>query len=497
MTALADPPQLASPAYCSVQPWVMTRGPRVCDLAARVGWAPDDDQAMILDAIFGKREDGHPCALETCVICARRNIKTSVFIMAILGWLYLENIRRIVYSAHNFDTASEMFGDLTELIEGHSFLSRRLARNGIRRGSGKEAVWLKTGQKLKIKTRTITGGRGLGAEKVILDEGFALTDEHMGSLVPLLSTWPNAQLLEGSSAGKARSVVLRRVRDRGRAGAPRLNYFEYCAPPPEIACADGIKCTHIQETPGCGCDKPELWKLSNPTYGRRISHEYMVGERDILSPREFGRERMGWWDDPAGGLVPITKEMWKDRGDPESKIKSAQLGLAFDIAPDRSTSAISVCGRRADGRWHVEIIDYRAGTAHLPARLAEFADRWHPGFTALDPAGPAGAMLDKLTDRGFTTSEKTAGHQLWLLGARETAQACGSFADDVVNDRLRHTAQKPLDDTIPADTRTLGDAWAWARKDEDVCPLYGATLARAAAARVESAGHIPFALWGR
>jgi hypothetical protein len=64
--------------------------------------------------------------------------------------------------------------------------------------------------------------------------------------------------------------------------------------------------------------------------------------------------------------------------------------------------------------------------------------------------------------------------------ARERAQACGSFYDDVIYDRVRHCGQETLTTAIQqATTCPVGDAFAWERKTTggDIAPLYASTLA--------------------
>jgi hypothetical protein len=76
---------------------------------------------------------------------------------------------------------------------------------------------------------------------------------------------------------------------------------------------------------------------------------------------------------------------------------------------------------------------------------------------------------------------------------REFAQACGAFYDDVVEGRARIRRHDSLDAAVAgAKKRTVGDAWAWARKDTsvDVSPLVAVTIARWAAMHVEGGGPV-------
>jgi hypothetical protein len=470
---------LAEPAYCHIPPYDSTDGPVVADLARLAGLPPDPEQCLALDAIFAQR-NGRSAAFEIALISSRQNIKTATFKMAALGWLFVTGERLVVWSAHEFPTAQEAFRDLEELIGGCDW-TRREVKN-IYRGNGDESIELRSGARLIFKTRTKGGGRGLSGRKVILDEGFALRPMHMGALLPTLSAQPDPQVLYGSSAGLADSDVLRGVRDRGRPGTdPRLAWIEFCAPPPSEVCAAGDACTHALGTPGCGCDNPELWQAANPALGRRITAEYIAAERRALPPAEFGRERMGWWDDPLDGGTPIQVAEWMACADPRSQVTDP-VALAFAVAPGGSSAAIAVAGRRVDGLFHGEFVDHRPGTAWLIPRVLELADRHKPCVLAFNPvAGAAGDFEKNLAEHGFATKPGPGERQLQVVGAREYANGCGALADDVRNGRWRHLGQGPLDQAVEgARTRPLADAWAWSWKlsAADISPLEAVTLAR-------------------
>jgi hypothetical protein len=467
------------PAFRNVPPYADTLGPDVAGFCASIGYVPDAEQEMLLGDIFAVGKSGRSAAFEVAAIACRQNLKTAVFKMAALGWLFVTDERLVVWSAHEWDTVKEAVIDLDTLI-GSSDALRRKVRH-IYRGNGDEAIVLRSGARLIFKTRTKVGGRGLSGNKVILDEGFALRPAHMGALLPTLSAQRDPQVLYGSSAGQPESDVLRGVRDRGRAGDDRrLAYTEFCAPPPSVACAAGDGCTHALTAVGCGCDDPANWARANPALGRRISAEYIADERRALPPAEFGRERMGWWDDPLEGGTPIPAAEWTACADRRSQI-AGPLALAFAVAPDSSAAAVAVAGRRADGLNHGELVEHRPGTGWLVGRVLELAERHDPCVLVINPAGAAGAFEKELAERKFATKPGPGERRLQVAGMREFAQACGALAADVANGRWRHLGQRPLDDAVEgARTRPLADAWAWSWKNSaaDIGPLEAVTLAR-------------------
>jgi hypothetical protein len=297
------------------------------------------------------------------------------------------------------------------------------------------------------------------------------------------------------------SAVLRGVRDRGRKGRDaRLGYIEYCAPDPKEACERGESCDHTLDTPGCGCDKPELIRLANPAVGRRIMLETIVSERRALPPEEYGRERMGWWDDPADGIAVIDPITWAKQGDTKSTTADP-VALAFDVRPGNLAAAVGSVGRLLDvpqnvDIWRGDIVEHRSGTDWLVERLAQICLKARPHALIYDPSSPAGAFekallayrLDANDPRSTVFVKLDADEdvpkgktRLAPITAREYAQACGALDADIRNELFRHFDQLPLNEAVEgARTSPLADAWKWSRKDSsvDISPLVAVTLAR-------------------
>ena len=426
-------------------------------------------------------------AFEFALICARQNMKTALFKMAALGWLFITDQRLVVWSAHEMGTTKEAFRDLVNLIENCSVLRKRLASgptNGIFSGNGNELIELAPtpecpdGQRIKFKARTHSGGRGLSGDKVILDEAMFLQPQHMGSLLPTLSARPDPQVCYGASAGLEQSEVLRGIRDRGRPGSsPRLAYMEFCAP--ENICVDS-NCSHAVDAEGCALDDIEYVRMANPALGRRISIQYIRDERQALAatPQEYARERLGWWDKPDESDQPhIQMKTWMDLTD----VNSTPDGMvAFGVYTNinRTTSAIAVAGKRADGKFHVGVvpavrgkqIDSLPGTAWIPDRLKELSEH-KPCAVVVDGHSAAASLIPDIERQGVTVTKSNG---------TDFAKACGAFDDAVTQNNMAHRGATPLARAVTsARKRELNDAWAWDRKDRgsDITQLNAVTLA--------------------
>lgn len=488
------PSVLVKPAYANFPSYTQTLGPEVCDLATLAGLPPDPEQELALNALFALGPNPMiSAAFEFAVVAARQNLKTALFQMAALGWLFVTDQELVVWSSHEMDTTNEAFENIVNLITDTPALSRRLDPDfgkdpGIKRGNGKELIKLRPtaecphGQRLKFKARTHGGARGLTGNKIILDEAYALKKVHMGSLLPTLSAVKDPQVVYGSSACHADSEVLRGVVTRGREGtSPRLGYLEFCAP--ENVCEDEA-CSHVVGVEGCAMDNLEYVRMANPALERRITVDYILAEREALPPEEFGRERLGWHDKPDSATEALIKpDQWKALEDPLSEpLDPVAFGVYVKL--DRTASAIGVVGRRADGKFHVGIvpavrgksIDSLPGTAWIPDRIKELAGEWKPCAVVIDGHSAAASLI---------TTIEGLGVEVVKSNATDLAKACGLFYDAVMAEpdseaSLRHRAAAPLTRSVTsAKKRDLSDAWAWDRKDKDsdITQLMAVTLA--------------------
>lgn len=466
---------LVEPAHRSAPEFTHTLGPEVADLADLAGFTPDPEQRLALDLIFALDSQGKSAAFEFAVVCARQNMKTGTFKQAALGWLFITNQNLVTWSAHEFSTTKEAMRDLVNLIDGCHYLSRRMKTP--RWSNEDPSLETKAGQRIKFKARTKTGGRGLTGDKIVLDEAFALTEDHLGALMPTLSVRPDPQLLYGSSAGLASSEVLRRIRDRGRAGlSERLAYLEWCA---EHAECEDPHCTHeFGQAEGCALDRPDLWRLANPLLGRTrpdgtgLTYEYVASEREALPVAEFARERMGWWDDPAAVEPAFGPGRW-EACQVESRPDVPVGALALAVSIDQTSASIGAAALDG-GVAHVRPLQHDAGTAWTVERCRELQDL-HGVDVVVDGRGPA-AMLIPLLER--------EGVRLRVANTSDVMDACAGLYDRVRERQVAHLGYPELDAAVAgAVQRPVGDRWAWGRRKSttDISPLEAVTLAAWAA----------------
>lgn len=391
----------------------------------------------------------------------RQNGKDEILTARILAGLFLLEERLIISSAHQFDTSLEAFRRLLRFVEETPEFERRVKR--VSRSHGEEGIELKSGQRVRFRTRTKGGGRGFTADCLILNEAMDISTAGIGALLPTLSARPNPQVWYAGSAVdqwiQQNGAVLARVRDRGLKGDdPSLAYFEW-----SVDCDD-------PEKVGDRASDPQEWAQANPGLGIRISPSHIENERHSMDPRTFAVERLGVgdWPDPEGSEGVIRAETWAKCADKGSEADDP-VCLAFDVTPDRSFAAVAVAGLRSDGETHIEVISHRRGTDWVGKRLEELTERHDVSEIVCD--GPARALVKGLENRGI---------EVRTLTTQEYAESCGSFFDACEQNTLHHLSQPELDAAVKgAAKRPLGDAWAWSRKTSsiDISPLVACTEA--------------------
>jgi hypothetical protein len=460
---------LAAPATApkvrSVPSYAFSHGHDALELAESAGLVLDPWQADVIVGSMGVRPDGQWSAFEVGVEVPRQNGKDAILEVRTLAGLYLIGERLITFSAHQFDTSLEAFRRLLELVE-EADLQREIKR--ISRSHGEEGIELKSGQRVRYRTRTKGGGRGFSGDCLILNEAMILPESAMGSVFPTLAARPNPQVwYTGSAVDKEvheHGVVFTRVRDRGHRRDRRLGWWEFGA--------HGYE--HPDEIPPEVAADPVTWLQANPAMSVRIAEEYIRAEQGALASRTFAVERLGVGDRPSTDDTAdqkIDAAAWDALEDRESR-RTGPIVFVFDVSPDDRSAAIAVGGRRADGLRHVEIVDHRPGTGWLEDRVIELYEKHSPKEIVCDARGPASEFVETLKNRGVRVE---------TMDAREHAQACSSLVSAVKGGMLRHLGTSEVRAALKgAATRPLGDAWAWARKTSsvDICPLVAVTLAQ-------------------
>ncbi|HET9770539.1 MAG TPA: terminase family protein, partial [Acidimicrobiia bacterium] len=386
---------------------------------------------------------------DVIVTVPRQSGKTTL----VLGWEIQrahgwDTPQRIVYSAQSGnDARKKLIEDQVPILEPRR---KRLGIRRILRGMGNEAIEFANGSRLVLLASTADSGHGKTIDLGVKDELFADYDDRRDqALIPAMATRAAAQILTMSTMGTDESFPLNRAVERGRQAVAAgtnsgIAYFEWSADPDEDA------------------DDPATWRRCMPALGWTQTEAVIVQARSSMSDGEFRRAFLNQQTKAEDRVIPGVS--WAAVCD-DNVAPSGQLVFSLDVNPERNAGAIVAAAGGV-----AELVDYRPSIGWMVGRAKALTDR-HAARWVVEAAGPAGSLIPDLENAGLTVHPVTP---------REMVEACGQFYDGVMDSKIRIRRHPKLDEAVAgAAKRTVGDAWAWTRKNAttDVCPLVALTLA--------------------
>ena len=436
-----------------------TYGSQVANVAEMLGTPLMPWQRYVVDVAFEIDDDtGLLAYREVRLTVPRQSGKTTLMLAAMTHrCMMMGDRQRIGYTAQTGKDARLKWEDEhIPVLEA----SRLKPFFTVRKTNGSEAIRWNNGSLWSLLATTETAGHGAQLDLGVIDEAFALQDDRLEqAMKPAMITRPQPQLWIVSTAGTSSSLYLNAKIDDGRLRAEAgqtssVAYFEWSAPD-EASVSD-----------------PETWAACMPALGNTVPLDAIRSDFESMREREFRRAYLNQRQDRLA-VAPwqvVPEDAWQACLDTASQIEGTPT-LALDITPSRSMSSIAAAGLRSDGLPHVEIVGNRPGTSWIFEWFAaeDRVNRYQR--IILDPVSSAGSLSNELRALGLQVVE---------LSTRQVVSACGKFYDLATTSAMRHIGQTPLTAALAGSKRrTLGDAWAWQRRDQsvDVSPLVAATLA--------------------
>ena len=424
----------------------------VSDLAAGFGLSLDPWQENVLQAAMGERTDGTWAARQVAVSAPRQNGKSEIIVARALAGVLLFDEQTIIVSAHQQDTAREVFSRILDLIEQFPALERRV--ESVMRAVNREYIRFTSGQTIRFKARSNGSGRGFSCDCLLLDEAQILGAAAWSAILPTMSARPNPQawLLGTPPTENDDGEVFERLRSIGLEGKePRVAYLEWSA------------------DPDAAIDDPETWASANPAYGTRIGHEAIATELASMGEEQFRMERLGIWPAVARHIPVIKASEWRglQASGPEAGAAPAALGVDMSHGLQISVAGAWVIGENV----HVEEVwagnDVAAAMTWVTAAAGKRTE------VVIDDLSPAAQMIPELVSRRVKVKRTTA---------RDMTKGCLIFETRANAGTLSHSGQPQLAAAVAgARKRPIGDAggWGWDRRDATVTihPLVAATLA--------------------
>lgn len=403
---------------------------------------------------------GKPIYRDGIITVPRQQGKTTIILVKktyrAFGYGGPQNIR---FTAQTKLDAIEKLREHGDILKGSKTFRRRFT---FRETNGQEGIHWNNGSKELLKSTTAKAGHGASLDLMIISEAFAQIDNRLEeSARPTMLARPSAQMLVESTAGNATSIyfneLVRMNRERLAADpfAPsRTAYFDWSAPD-DADPAD-----------------PAVWAACMPALGHTILLDDVRHEYDsATSMRSFKRSFLNIADRGEAEQQIVDPNIWADLVDPTTRI-AGQVYFALDIAPDRSWSSVGIAGLNDEGLEHVGLIKHDRGT-HWVVQYVVEKMRSQRASTLYVQAGKQAALLRDDFER--------AGIDVVPFSVTDTAAACASFYDAILEDRIRlRPGQLALDIALAGTVWSRGDARVFdrAKSTTVIAPLYSITLAR-------------------
>lgn len=421
---------------------------------------------------MGERADGRWASKFVGVSAPRQNGKSQLIVARALAGVLLFGEKMIIISAHETDTAREVWKRLIDVVEENPTIEARVTgrmdainREYLSFGKGSER------QTIRLKARRASGSRGFSADCLLLDEAQILGKQAWGSIVPTMSARPNPQLwLFGTPpTPEDTPFAFSRVRDSANAGKARHTWLEWAA------------------EAGDNFNDAETWAKANPSFGVRITLEAVEDDRAAMDDDQFGLERLGIWPSERNGRAVIAASDWRDLADDGPADGTPPTALAVEMSHAREIS-VAACWAVEDAA-HVEEV---WSGASVPMAIDWIAARAGKRITvAIDGESPAAAMIPELRRRGVKVNQ---------TNSADMAKGCGLLIYKTASRLLSHADQasvnKALEEARQRASRTAG-GWVWDRREEaaHIAPVVAVTLALLAAfvTKKRSTGRTVFA----
>lgn len=369
--------------------------------------------------------------------------------------------QRIVYTAQTRNKAREKWEeDFVADLEASKTFASRITKH---LGNGNEHLRFQNGSKWGIESNTEKAGHGGTIDEAYVDEAFAQIDNRLEqAFSPAMITRTNSLFGWLSTMGwKGEAPFLEAKVDRGREHVEMgmregLAYFEWSAP-------DDVD-----------PEDREAWWRCMPALGHTITEEAIAKELRKMADNvaDFRRAYLNQQVPKGGDRTETVIDMarWAALAGQEPD-RPSPVTFAVEVSPDRKWSTIAMAGQRGDGGRQVQVVESGRGTTWVPDRIAQLNQEWKPVAVALNPAGPAGALIPDLNKRRVPVVSLTG---------RDVAQACGMFVDQAEDGSLHHVDQLLLTIALgAAKKKPVGKLWEWAPRESstDIAPLQAATFA--------------------
>lgn len=407
---------------------VSSDGPDAALLMSAYGAKLDPWQQDILDCWLGKNEEGKYTVTSAGLSVPRQNGK-NICLEAREFFGMIVNGEKILHTAHQVRTSKKSFRRLAALFTDKRHPEIQDIVKQIRYTNGEEAIELDNGGSIEFSARSRQAARGFdGISVVVYDEAQELTDDQVEALMATLS----------ASATGTRQIF-------------------YTGTPPYPGCPGDVfrrrRTTSLTDpgkydawhewsieadsTDGIVVEDRDIWYMTNPALGIRLTEDFTANEMSTLSKDGFARERLGWWMPilTAGTDYAISEEVWEacksNKLKPEGKTaygvkfsaNGAEVCLCGAVIPEEGPARISLIDRKSTSsgiKWLAKWLNERSkeatcvvidGRNGVDVLIDKISTKWKAKGAIIRPntkdvIASVSTLMEALTEKQLTWYEK-------------------------------------------------------------------------------------------
>ena len=443
---------------------VCTDGDDAALLMSEYGYKLDPWQKAVVDCWLGKNDDDAYTVTSAGLSLPRQNGK-NVCLEAREFFGLVVNGEKILHTAHQVRTSKQAFRRLVRMFtdKRHPEIMEEVAQ--IRFTNGEEAIELLNGGSIVFSARSRQAARGFdGISLVVYDEAQELTDDQVEAIMATLS----------ASATGTRQVIYTGTPPYPQCpGTVFRRRREMCTASPGAHDAWHEWSVAAKSVEEIKVDDPDLWYMTNPALGIRLTEDFTREELTTLSADGFARERLGWWSPILEKVVEnaISAEAW-DACESSDEKPEGKTAYGVKFSPDGAEVVLCGAVLAPDGKARISMIE-RAPTGHGTRWLAEWLNQRYAKAACVVIDGRNGA--DVLTDR-ISEVWKAKGSVI-RPSARDVVAAAGLLLNDVNEKTLTWYTKQPAlrDSALGATKRPLAGGWAF--DGADCAPIEACALA--------------------
>ena len=340
-----------------------TDGKDAAELMAAYGSTLDQWQKTVLDCWLGFDVEGRYTMTSGGLAVPRQNGKNvclearEFFGMVIKG-------EKILHTAHQVRTSKKSFRRLVVMFTDKRHPEIMGVVKNIRYTNGEECIELDNGGSIEFSARSRQAARGFdGISLVVYDEAQELTEDQVEAITATLSA---------SATGTRQIIYTGTPPYPGCPGDVFRRRRTVCTTDPGKHDAWHEWSVVAESVDNIKADDTELWYMTNPALGLRLSEEFTAEELRSMSRDGFARERLGWWSpalvEKEDTAIPVStwdacrSEEKKPEGKTAYGVKftadGAEVVLCGAVIPVKGPARISMIQRKPTGQGTQWLADW-------------------------------------------------------------------------------------------------------------------------------------------